>query len=74
MILPGSFANFFNENSRPNISTYETRYIKKHIGTHHKGLLTIPYCLYQVNGIFHVILTKLLQPVFSMKIDVKKWL
>ena len=46
--------------------------VKKHIGTHNKGLLTVPYFLFPVNGIFQVILTKPSQLVFSVKIDDRK--
>ena len=46
--------------------------VKKHIGTHNKGLLTVPYFLFPVNGIFQVILTKLSQLVFSVKILINK--
>ena len=46
--------------------------VNKHIGTHNKGLLTVPYFLFPVNGIFQVILTKFSQLVFSVKILINK--
>ena len=46
--------------------------VKKHIGTHNKGLLTVPYFLFPVNGIFQVILTKPSQVVQNCSILINK--
>ena len=46
--------------------------VKKHIGTHKKGLLTVPYFLFPVNGIFQVILTKPSQLVQNCSILINK--
>ena len=46
--------------------------VKKHIGTHNKGLLTVPYFLFPVNGIFQVILTKPSQLVQNCSILINK--
>ena len=46
--------------------------VKKHIGTRNKGLLTVPYFLFPVNGIFQVILTKPSQLVQNCSILINK--